>query len=51
MGGGNELFYAKTNLCDTSHQFHGHCGKNLILVRRNGSVLICPMWKGREHKI
>lgn len=25
--------------------------KNLFLVRGDGSVLICPMWKGRLHKI
>lgn len=25
--------------------------KTLILVRGDGSVLVCPMWKGRLHKI
>lgn len=38
-------------LCDTCDQFHSHCGKELIWLRRDRSVLIYPFWQERLHKI
>lgn len=38
-------------ICDTCDQFHSHCGKELIWLRRDGDLLIYPFWCKRLHKI